>query len=962
MRRIRAVRPRVSRRALAVGGALSLGALFGASCSPQQITAPLRSFERSGPLAVMCLAGPSSPTGAARPLSACTGLRVERTNVFEDADGAEVPHLYALVTQPTRGEIALVDLTTINDNVVDVDASTPGASFLPVGGQPVDIVATKGGTAAFVAVAEVGHEGIFALPSRELRPCDKVGEAEAGGAGGAPPRGCANAPPRVSSWPSCSLPVAPGELLLVADPRVEGQERASCDEPYAEPVAASDAALDLGLEGQGRQKLVVTLPELGGIAILDAQSLLEGEAGAFEPCVVERFVELPVELPPAPLPPAPPTSGACVAPALAEPLPISVPPARPAGLALAGDRLFVGDRQAPLVHVLRFGGASELATPCEPTLEPPLFATSLSEPTRLVTTSKLAVSEQGTLDGKRFLYAVDGGEGSLMVFDVSDDSTARTPLVRSRAELTPEAAPDRVRFSAPVSDVLLLDRDVVEENPKSGLSNGGVRCDPDPELVACDSDASSCDDATLYRTSSSYDDGAGPTRLRGSFALAVLTTGQLGFIDVDDLDARCRVPGQLDAWRGCPPEGWPDAPSASVTLASSDEASCRTVVPHAPRSATYVVTNDQTTGRREPGIVSFPLLYARDGTLVQPGDDVPALVATQPEGGGALSLSVGGEHYDIGATGTISVDGSPKPTLAMNLEDPRAHVSDQAWSLVYEGSLPAFSGRKGRLSLVAGTSELVDVGARFCNGGVESRAAVRAALEASGEVVDLDAEADRLADFANITSALAEEDDAYWDGAACTYDDCASTFGTPLEPSPARELRVLEAYQERLVVEPAVDQALLGCCFPTLVDYSVRAGGQWIALGSSSGFLHHVIADPESGVCRPSCDPLSERLVGRARQAPAGPVAEGSVYAFKNPMFRLAVVGPVAAGRDTSFFFTTQGAFVPLVLGLSPDGAPIIPADTTYVRSTSTLAVSDGLFEGLVLFDVTSLRIANRYF
>lgn len=958
-------RARALRRSLLVACTLPLGALAGASCSPQQITAPLRSFERSGPLAVMCLAGPSSSTGAARPLSACTGLRVERTDVFEDADGAEVPHLYALVTQPTRGEIALVDLTTVNDNVVDVDASTPGASFLPVGGQPVDIVATKGGTAAFVAVAEVGYEGLFALPSRDLRPCGKVGEAEVGGAGGAPPRGCASAPPRVSSWPSCSLPVAPGQVLLVSDPRVGGQERASCDEPYAEPVAASDPALDLGLEGEGRQKLLVTLPELGGLAIVDAQSLLEGEPGAFEPCVVERFVELPVELPPAPLPPAPPTSSACAAPAIAEPTPISVPPARPAGLALAGDRLFLGDRQAPLVHVVRMGGASELASPCEPTVEPSLFATSVSDPSRIVTTSKLAVSEQGTLDGKRFLYAVDAGEGSLMVFDVSDDSTARTPLVRSRAELTPEAAPDRVRFSAPVSDVLLLDRDVVEENPKSGLATGGVRCDPDPELVSCDGDASSCDDATLYRTSSSYDAGAGPTRLRGSFALAVLTTGQLGFIDVDDLDARCRVPSQLDPWRGCPPEGWPDAPSASVTLASSDEASCRAVVPHAPRSATYVVTNDQTTGRREPGIVSFPLLYARDGTLVQPGDGVPALVATLPTEGSGLTLSVGGDRFDIGGTGTIVVDGSPKPTLAMNLEDPRAHVADQAWSLVFEGTLPAFAGRKARLSLgtlEGGASELVDVSARFCNGGVESRAAVRAALEASGEVGDLDAEADRLADFVNITSALAAEDDAYWDGAACTYDDCASVFGTPLEPSPARELRVTEAYQERLVVEPAVDPAVVGCCFPTLVDYSVRAGGQWVALGSSSGFLHHVIADPETGVCRPSCDPLSARLSGRARQAPAGPVPEGSVYAFKNPMFRLAVVGPLPAGRDTSFFFTTQGAFVPLVLGLSPDGAPIIPSDTTYVRSTSTLAVSDGLFEGLILFDVTSLRIANRYF
>lgn len=39
-------------------------------------------------------------------------------------------HLFALVTQTTRGEVAIVDLTA--GNVVDIDNSTPGINFLPV--------------------------------------------------------------------------------------------------------------------------------------------------------------------------------------------------------------------------------------------------------------------------------------------------------------------------------------------------------------------------------------------------------------------------------------------------------------------------------------------------------------------------------------------------------------------------------------------------------------------------------------------------------------------------------------------------------------------------------------------------------------------------------------------------------------------------------------------------------------
>ena len=73
-------------------------------------------------------------------------------------------HLFALVTQTTRGEIAVIDID--GQEVVDEESVIPGYNFLPVGGVPGDIVSTPGSQATFVGVAEPGQEGIFALPSR----------------------------------------------------------------------------------------------------------------------------------------------------------------------------------------------------------------------------------------------------------------------------------------------------------------------------------------------------------------------------------------------------------------------------------------------------------------------------------------------------------------------------------------------------------------------------------------------------------------------------------------------------------------------------------------------------------------------------------------------------------------------------------------------------------------------------
>ena len=146
------------RRLVPIGVAAAVASA--ASCTQEVENAEVRSLERSGRVAFVCLDKPGTVGGVARPLSDCGKLSGADPDDFSNG-----PHIYALVTQTTRGEIAVVDLNADNQPVLDQNPLVPGSTFLPVGAQPVDIASTPGGTATLVAVAQVGHAGLFALPS-----------------------------------------------------------------------------------------------------------------------------------------------------------------------------------------------------------------------------------------------------------------------------------------------------------------------------------------------------------------------------------------------------------------------------------------------------------------------------------------------------------------------------------------------------------------------------------------------------------------------------------------------------------------------------------------------------------------------------------------------------------------------------------------------------------------------------
>src|SRR5206468_1297910 len=129
-----------------------LVALTGAACAPQPQAIPFRSLESSGTASFICLA-----------------QRVETPLLYDARDIKDCPDqnpvdgegrlTYGLVTQTTRGEVAVVRVGVadtsggkiIGGAVIDEEPAVPGFNFLPVGAEPVDIVSSPGSAASFVA-------------------------------------------------------------------------------------------------------------------------------------------------------------------------------------------------------------------------------------------------------------------------------------------------------------------------------------------------------------------------------------------------------------------------------------------------------------------------------------------------------------------------------------------------------------------------------------------------------------------------------------------------------------------------------------------------------------------------------------------------------------------------------------------------------------------------------------------
>jgi hypothetical protein len=374
-------------------------------------------------------------------------------------------------------------------------------------------------------------------------------------------------------------------------------------------------------------------------------------------------------------------------------------------------------------------------------------------------------------------------------------------------------------------------------------------------------------------------------------------------------------------------------------------------------------------------------------------------------------------------TGLATTGEQIQHTLASNLEDPRAQTTSQAFSVIYEGALPGFFGKAAKLRSNTTPATLDDASSRFCDQGVLGQKAFVEVLMAEDATItksEAEKRALALADYVQIVSSTPAEDDVHWQSAdakgICTFDQCKSTFG-PLEiPKTTRDFKILEAYQDHLDVDiPANVAPIVNCCFPTQIGFNVRVGSQWAVLGTTSGFIHHVIptplesslADRSVGACRNSCDTREARKNGRLRSVPHGTLLlDGDPRAFINPFFRFVINEaadgnpfdanpalptdyevdangkfkldanggkiPTATGkikiadnapvRGTFFQFNTQGSFKPLLVNLASTTTEIQPQSIGFVPATGEVYIVDGSLEGIILLNASRLDITRRYY
>lgn len=1064
-------RPRLVLWLLAAVLAVGLGASILVACSQTPTSVPIRTFERAQRVDVICLRlyGPDAP--APQPQEACgpvppnvNGLNLES-------------QLFALVTQTSRGEVAVVNLSA--GRVIDQSHPVPGLNFLPVGAVPTDVAATPDGRMAFVASAEPNKFAIYGIPGHRILGDD---------AQRLYPIEDTEGPVTLRSWPVCSLPQRPGALSIV--PRRTSPVSSAPGADAGSDAGEADAAADAGGAPEPlAYELVAVLPgdrtTPAKVVTIDPRPFLRGAPrrladgtvsnpygdgptltpGVLADCPITSAVELatsdvvpdtfrpgavwPDGVPYADggadltcaLPPRPGSCGPvpckCLFPDGGAPdagdagdagdvdlgdggtcdpsagqidtaeLPLELGPLeapQPVAVARDDQLLYIADDALPIVHVV------DLSSPGAPQELPPFVLSSYVDPSRAVSVRDIALSPP-TRDFKRFLYAVDRKEGSIAVFDVTDPRTAdRSPLRRPHPELNPFQPPDRIAFAAPVVAVAFARHDVPLAQ-RGGVAQPsaatGVLCNPNNAANA------GAELGFYYRVASTdVQPGLVPNRLRGVFAFATLSNGQVVTIDVDDWDAPCRRPLELteatatgslavpqlegsDPWQA--PIAAPDSVTQEVFFPVS--------APHRLRSS-FLLRDDSVTGKHVPFVPSTPSIQSTGAPLPlfgQGSEGTPRLRPTAPRPG----VAAGTENIGV----------------RFSLDTPDVHF-DQDWSIVYEGTLPGFDGLPATIATTDAYSSLVlsQPQARFCAKGVEDWAvsgeranAITTALQSAGRPVHPERLDRRLVDYVQVTDDLLGPGDAYWrqadlpapnscwdprltptnpaDGAEveriarARYDVCANVFGSAIEENSNRDFPILEAYDDHLVVgrfatippnesreviysDPsnAPYLKLMRCCFHNQIRYSIRAASQWVTVGSTVGFLSHITRG-EGGRCVSSCDPREALLNARAPSVPFGPgdfaPFRDSPLAVRNPSFSFFIQNGQLQGedvvptRETSWRFQTRGQFTPLVVNLAAQTTAVNPQSMRFIETLGQMAVVDGASQGLVLIDLNSVTIAR---
>ncbi len=195
-------------------------------------------------------------------------------------------------------------------------------------------------------------------------------------------------------------------------------------------------------------------------------------------------------------------------------------------------------------------------------------------------------------------------------------------------------------------------------------------------------------------------------------------------------------------------------------------------------------------------------------------------------------------------------------------------ILNEAWLAVYEGVLPGTSRASGNVQPPSAVqAEFLDRAANFCTDGVVGQSECRGNLACAG---------DRL----QITSEPAPVDDA---------TDCRAFAASEEAPL---EYLVAKANRHSLIITTINAPLPDPLCFPYAVEYRIRASGQWLIHGQTTGFLHHRIANAD-GECFESPTPTE-----------CGPITcDSDTYGGdEDPLNRTTLDGPIECLLDGRAF------------------------------------------------------------
>ncbi len=715
----------------------------GSSCGQTPTNVAVRTFEGAGRMDILCLQVLGEGDAGAGPIPAVAVSLDHCAPVATGVDPTTLTfHTIAVVTQTLRGELAVVDLTL--GRVIDTSRALPGINFLPVGKNPTDVAVTPDAQMVFVTAAETNKPAIYGIPATHLLGDSEILDEPS------------QAAEQVSlpTWPACALPQAPGRMVIVPTGGVPGDAGGGATQGYEIVVVMPGNGVD----------------EQAEVGLIDTAAFTDGTIapGSLTKCPLKSVIQLaenksalPAAWTPGPnwpngVPYA--TDGGAgdggidlfssrgsgpVQPSGNYNLPLwscpglahvgavdgGAPDASPVtttpgkivhggGIATDGRFVWVSDVAMPFIHVI------DTQTPGTLTEIAPLLATSIIQPSRVVTTSELAVSPV-TRDYKRFLYAIDpNGLGSIMIYDVTDPVNGpRTPLTRPNGELDPLQAPDRILLSSPVATIAFARHDFpVPSQSQGGVAQTGLLCNPNPNAGDLTLGAPT-DPGAYYRENGTISVPLGPKRLRGVFAFATMTNGQVVAIDVDDWDAPCRRPiylngappgalalaqqvagsGDLDPYKA--PTAGPDSGisvDGGVNQWVTNEGFWPVIQPNRVRSVN-LLEDDPTGGLHAPALTTTPILLVNSAPVSLTDRPYPVLTGALPE----FASSVVSSPQNV-------------PNVFMAHDIPDVHV-DQTWNIVYEGVLPGLDGIVANVGTDDGysTMSFSSATAFFCGHGIE---------------------------------------------------------------------------------------------------------------------------------------------------------------------------------------------------------------------------------------------------